>query len=332
MNLALWRRLEARMEKLTARNIAVTVMLFTDDSGKPSFPGRSAAEKLLIRYCVARLVGFPGVIFNSGIDISEYRDNGWVDWYGEQVRSLDPYGHPVSSRRGGGSGEHVMAGQTYNSVGDRNSSMSGLLAAYARGDALPAANDDNWSEDLDGINGHTPHDIRRAAWKAVVAGGIGFSVRHNTLYCPGRISECDRYFPIISVDKELDAATWLAMVNPFVRQRLGKIYNEMHPAHELIDTSGGKYALADASRTRILCLLLGRDDTWDPGEGDAITLELDHIVGQFTASWFDPRSGTERTAGRVTGGAARQLHPPDDQDWILLLERLSDDGDDDGDG
>ena len=332
MNLALWRRLEARMEILTARNIAVTVMLFTDDSGKPSFPGRSAAEKLLIRYCVARLVGFPGVIFNSGIDISEYRDNGWVDWYGEQVRSLDPYGHPVSSRRGGGSGEHVMAGQTYNSVGDRNSSMSGLLAAYARGDALPAANDDNWSEDLDGINGHTPHDIRRAAWKAVVAGGIGFSVRHNTLYCPGRISECDRYFPIISVDKELDAATWLAMVNPFVRQRLGKTYNEMHPAHELIDTSGGKYALAAASRTRILCLLLGRDDTWDPGEGDAITLELDHIVGQFTASWFDPRSGTERTAGRVTGGAARRLHPPDDQDWILLLERLSDDGDDDGDG
>ena len=64
--------------------------------------------------------------------------------------------------------------------------MSGLLAAYARGDALPAANDDNWSEDLDGINGHTPHDIRRAAWKAVVAGGIGFSVRHNTLYCPVR--------------------------------------------------------------------------------------------------------------------------------------------------
>ena len=34
-------------------------------------------------------------------------------------------------------GNLIMDGQTYNSVGDRNSTMAGLLAAYARGDGIP---------------------------------------------------------------------------------------------------------------------------------------------------------------------------------------------------
>jgi hypothetical protein len=321
MDLGLWRRLERRMGVLAERNIAVAVMLYTDDGGRPSYPPRSAAEQMLIRYTVARLTGFPGVIFNTGIDLREYRDGSWVNWFGDQIRALDPYGHPVSSRYGGGSGELIMTGQTYKSVGDRNSTMSGLLAAYERGDGLPAGNDDNWSEDLDGLNGHSRDDIRRAAWKSVVAGGVAFSVRHNTLYCPRGITECDRYFPITAVRQALNAAPWLAQVNPFVQNRLGSIYKEMHPAPQLIGNGGGKYALADAAHTRILCLLMGRGDTWDSGDGGGIVLRLGAIGGEFGAIWFDPRSGEEHGAGMVSGDGDRTLQPPTDQDWVLLLER-----------
>ena len=88
MHLARWQRLEQRMEILTERGLGVDVMLYTDDSGRPSFGPRSAEEKLLIRYTVARLCGFPSVMFNSGIDLVEYRDQEWVNWYGAQVLSL----------------------------------------------------------------------------------------------------------------------------------------------------------------------------------------------------------------------------------------------------
>ena len=165
MHLERWQRLEQRMEILTERGLGIDLMLYTDDSGKPSFGPQSAQEKLLIRYAVARLCGFPVVMFNTGIDLQEYRDQGWVNWYGDQIETLNPYDHPVSSRYGGGSGNMVMQGQTYNSVGDRNSAIAGLLAAFAAGDGVPATNNDNFSEDLsDNINGHSPADIRRAAW------------------------------------------------------------------------------------------------------------------------------------------------------------------------
>ena len=42
MHLARWQRLERRMEVLTERGLGVDVMLYTDDSGKPSFGSRSA--------------------------------------------------------------------------------------------------------------------------------------------------------------------------------------------------------------------------------------------------------------------------------------------------
>ncbi|MCX8214782.1 MAG: hypothetical protein OTJ97_09830 [SAR202 cluster bacterium] len=52
-----------------------------------------------------------------------------------------------------------------------------MLAAFAAGDGVPATNNDNFSEDLsDNINGHSPADIRRAAWKATIAGGVGIHV------------------------------------------------------------------------------------------------------------------------------------------------------------
>ena len=66
-----------------------------------------------------------------------------------------------------------MQGQTYNRVGNRNSKIIDLLNVYVLGGGVPTANNDNWSEDLkNNINGHTLDDIRRATWKATIAGGI----------------------------------------------------------------------------------------------------------------------------------------------------------------
>jgi len=326
MNLPLWQRLEQRLEVLTERGLGVEIMLYTDDAGKPSFAPYSSAEKLLIRYTVARLASFPALMFDSGIDLAEYRDQSWVNWYGRQVRALDPYGHPVSSRYGGGSGGQVMTGQTYNSVGDRNSAISRLLTAYNPSDNIPAANDDNWSENLSGnINSHTPEDIRRAAWKATVAGGVGFHVRHNQTNCfDGLLTECDRYFDAAILAEQLDAEPWLRLVNPFLRQHLPDTFGTMLPAASLADNSKKQYALANPQRTKILYWKTSAADTWDPFEHDKIQVKLAGLPGSYNAKWFDPRSGALISAGKLTGGDDYPLSPPNNQtdDWVLLLVRI----------
>ena len=170
MDLTLWDRLEERLEILAEHGVGVDIMLYTDDAGKPSYGAQSAQEQFLVRYLVARVASFPVVNFNTGIDINEYRggSGGWHDWYGNLVKSLDPYGHPVSSRGGpdtGGASLMTPGVQTYNSAGSRNSDISGIINAFNYDD-VPAMNNDNWGEDKTGINGHTAADIRRAAWKA----------------------------------------------------------------------------------------------------------------------------------------------------------------------
>ena len=319
LNLPLWRRLERRLEILTDHGIGVELMLYTDDSGRPSFAGQSPAEELLIRYMIARLSSFPSVLFNTGIDLIEYRDQAWVNWFGSFVTSLDPYQHPISSRYGGGSGNLMMSEQTFNSVGARNSTINDLLAAHQRGDDIPALNSDNWSEDLEGLNGHTPQDIRRAAWKSVMAGGVGFSVRHNTLYCPGGITECDRYFPIPDAFELLDSEQWLKFVNAFIRDYLSDHYQTMHPRPDLVEAQGGKYALADDQSAQMLFFLTGTEDTWNRGDGGDIVLRLSEVDGSFAASWFDPRNGALSSAGSLAGGQTHRLTPPSQDDWVLWL-------------
>jgi len=323
MHLERWQRLEQRMEILTERGLGIDLMLYTDDSGKPSFGPQSAQEQLLIRYAVARLCGFPVVMFNTGIDLQEYRDQDWVNWYGDQIGTLNPYDHPVSSRYGGGSGNMVMQGQTYNSVGDRNSAIAGLLAAFAAGDGVPATNNDNFSEDLsDNINGHSPADIRRAAWKATIAGGVGIHVRHNALFCPAGITECDRYFHIAALHDELNSEGWLSHVNSFVQNHLGEIFGAMTPAPDLVNSSGGKFALADPGRNRILFFLMGTGDAWDGGDGGPVSLTLGNTSGSFHADWFDPRTGILTPIGALPGGETHTLPPPSGEDWLVLLRRL----------
>ena len=320
MDLALWQRLESRVEMLTEDGLGIDIMLYTDDSGRPSFAGQSEAELLLIRYMIARLASFPSVLINTGIDLVEYRDQAWVNWFGDHVSNLDPYNHPISSRYGGGSGQLIMDGQTFNSVGARNSTMSDLLTAYDQSDLVPTMNNDNWSEDLVDINGHTPADLRRAVWKAIVAGGVGFSIRHNTLYCPRGITECDRYFPINQAIELLDSGAWIKFALEFVKNEIGEIYQSMHPVN-LANAQNGAYAMSDDLNEQILILSVGAEDTWDRSTGVSFSLNLSSINGEYTGQWFDPRSAEVHSAGRFSGGQSHLVSTPSTQDWVLWLTR-----------
>ncbi len=318
MDLALWDRLEERLETLAERGIGVDVMLYTDDNGKPSFGGQSATEEFLVRYAVARLAGFPVVLFNSGIDIWEYRSSDWHDWYGNLVRSLDPYGHPVSSRGGTGSDTSFMSAgvRTYNSNGARNSTFDRMLGAFNAA-AEPSANNDNFGEERTGINGHTPGDIRRTGWKGLLAGGVGFQVRHNTTNdCAAGESNCDNPFTVAGIESQLDSEQWLELVQQFTDDQLADVFASLLPESSVV---GNGYAVADPARTTIVYLYMGVNDSWDSGSSQPLEVKLSGEIGNYDATWFDPRTGVETPIGVLSGGTDYDLTPPSDDDWVLLL-------------
>jgi hypothetical protein len=45
------------------------------------------------------------------------------------------------------------------------------------------------------------------------------------------------------------------------------------------------------------------------------------VSGTYQAIWFDPRTGSETSAGTLSGGSNHVLTPPSSDDWVLLLTR-----------
>ena len=141
-DVAVWNRMEQRMEALTERGLGAHIMFYSDDAGTPRWSGQSTTEALVIRYVVARLVGYPVVWFNSGIDIVEYRTQSDITWWGQQLQSLDPYDHPISSRHGGGSGNLIFSNQTFDSEGAPNQAKVNAMIAHFQQDVVPVSMDD----------------------------------------------------------------------------------------------------------------------------------------------------------------------------------------------
>ena len=313
-NLTFWSRLEQRMEVMTDRGLGYQAMFYTDDALKPPWSAQSNTEKLVFRYSVARLCGFPGMWFNTGIDIREYRNGAWVDWFAQEIQRLDPYDHPVSSRYGGGSGSEVANTQTWDSRGDQLAKINDMTN-YFNSSSVPVSMDDAWGENRPSRpqKDFRPEDIRRAFWKCIAAGGVGGMTR-------GSNDPFDSNFGWTGFAQELESEQWLQHVNPYLQFKLGTTFGTMVPASSLV-TNG--YALADPGRTRIFYFLLGKNDKWDSGNGGDITLRLSGVSGSFTAAWFNPRNGSETGAGTLAGGQDRTLTPPSTDDWALTLTRTS---------
>jgi hypothetical protein len=312
-DLGLWDRLEQRMEVLAARGLGIHFMFYADDAQQPNWSAKSSAEELLIRYTVARLAGFPVLVINTGIDIAEYRSQSEINWLGQQVRSLDPYGHPISSRNGGGSGNIVMSGETFRSRGDRLAKIADITD-YFETSSVPVGMDDAWSENSPEAESRgkdfSEHDIRRAIWKCVVAGGAGALIRGSVLY------NLDTWFRMADFEQDLESEQFLRLVNPFLDNKLGDLFGEMVPSPSLVSNG---HALADPARAKILYFLMGKNDRYDSANGGSVTLKLGGLTAPYDAIWFDPRTGAQTGIGAFSGGTNHVVDPPTTDDWVLLL-------------
>jgi hypothetical protein len=309
-NLTLWDQMEARLESLTDRGLGIYIMVYTDAPGDPPWAGQSATEALVLRYMVARFTGYPFVIWDTGIDIAEYRSQADVNWLGQRIRDLDPYDHPISSRHGGGSGTIVMSGQTYDSRGDRTAVIATMVSLFT-GSSIPVGMFDAWGENRPShpTKNFTENDIRRAAWKCVMAGGLAMITRGS-----------DGFYHFASVASDMESETWLSFINPLVQTKFGSTFGSMVPQSSLVG-SGNGYCLADSptTPTRLLYWVVGVNDSWDSGTGGNITFKLTGVTGSFAGIRYDPRLGTETAIGTFAGGSDYVVTPPHAGDWAWVL-------------
>ena len=235
---------------------------------------------------------------------------------GDRIRRLDPYGHPISSRFGGGSGSSVMKHQSYVSVGSSGAKINTLTKFFLKA-SVPVSVDDNWGEQFR-RGKFSPGDIRRAFWKLVLEGGLGSHVRDDRMSNFNGAKDPDAWFHIKDMGTKLESEQWLRLVNPFVQTKLGDIFGVMAPGPSLV---GKGYALADPARSKILVLSIGKIDRFDRSKGGPVVIKLSSLMGNYSAFWFDPRTGREIPIGILAGGVNYTLVPPSTDDWLLLLTR-----------
>lgn len=309
-NLPVWDQLDRRLAMMSAQGVGVHFALYTDAPDTPIWAGSSATEALLVRYHVARTCGYPVVLYNVGTDSAEYRTRADIDFIGNLFATLDPYDHPRSSRfDGGGADAFLMAARTYESRGDTLARIADMRGHY-QGNPHPVSMDDKWGENRPSRpeKNFSPDDIRRAFWKCVAAGGLSSNIRVGG------------GFTMTGMASELDSEQWLQFINPYVNTRLGATFGQMEPETTLVT---GAEAIADPARTKIMALVIGVNDRWDPRIAGDVTVHLAGLTSNYEAFWFDTRAGVETFINIFAGGGDQVFTPPSSDDWVLLLEAVT---------
>lgn len=292
LDLAYWARLDRLMQALAERDLAANIMFYNDEDGQPGFEGRSAEEWLLTHYAVARLAAYPGVSFDSGIDILEYRDEDWSEWFAARLTSLDPYGRPVGSRHGGDVGEFDCGSCTYDSRGDSHPTYEEIRTALAQA-GRPVFYTDRWRVGF-GRGDFDTDGIRRTMWEAMLAGGAGFILggRNGPLR------------PQDFQDDLSDPAQYLAF---------GSFWSD--PERDRSD-----YQVCNERVSTGLCF--GADDAEYIiylAEGGTVNVDLGDWTVLAELSWFNPRDGTRIELDPVAAGGEVSVSAPDGNDWVLQV-------------
>jgi len=287
-----WRQLDDTLAELHRRRMGANLMFYTDDEGRPLFAGGSDMEMLLFQYAMARLSPYPMIVYDAGIDITEYRSRTWNEAFPERLQALSPRKHMISSRHGSRSKAFRGDSFSYDSLGDVHPSYDEILAVM-RATNRPVFYADRWREDF--YRGDfNRHSIRHIMWHCALAGGAGFMIG-------GRHGE----FRLDDYVTDLDSPKQFRVFSDFWHKTLAG-WSRLTVCNDLV-TSGR--CLGDRGRQYVVYL----------PQGGRTTVDLTACRGLITAAWLDPRTGACTIGDAVMGGRRIDLRAPDMNDWVLHL-------------
>jgi hypothetical protein len=299
-NIEMWDRLNSHYDALRDCGMGFYIMFFSDDEESPNLyniKAQSKEEIRLFRYAVARFSAYPMVMWDTGIDIGEYRNNSWIDWFVDWFLKHDPWKHPVSSRTGGGSGGKFPAKANYYSDGAKELPSYSQIVSTWKDRSVPTAYTDRWRENYSRGN-FDPAKIRRAAWEVGLVGGpvIYFSGNETHGYLNSNYT------------KDLEAAPTLGYRQRFFREYI-QDFGKLEPKDSLL-TEG---------KNVVLVTNPGKEYVAYSYEGGKIGIDLKDVAGDISVTWFNPRTGESISTENTSGGKVRTFNAPDNKDWALHL-------------
>ena len=292
--LPFWDQLNAKLDAARARDMGAYIMLYSDDAMTPDHFGLtpySTAEIRFMRYVVARLAAYPHILWDSGIDIGEYRSREWIDWYADWFLEHDPWRHPVGSRSGGG----MPQNGTYFSTGGASLPSRSELMAFYSGSEVPVAHTDHWRPFIG--RGHWTHrKIRTATWRCGLTGAQALYIDYNQ----GKVQ----------YDAVVREAGAIGVASEFFRRVLRSDPTRLESSDRLIVAGDNAILAAHPNREY---LIYDRD-------GGSLRIDLSSAQGVFRADWHNPRTGDKISSGEPRGGMIHTfVSPTQDQDWVLHI-------------
>lgn len=311
-NVAYWQKVERVLRYAREKDVGISLVMDWNDH--PTHPAAgSEDERRYYRYAVARLAAFSNVSWDLGDDLSSFRDEKWTHATGMFLFSIDPYHHLATS--------HPVS----NSCQDRTAPWFGMtsfqywnrpvhdwMLDQRKEQAetkriIPQVNEEYGYED------HYPDwapykkpaasadGNRRAAWEMAMAGTYqttGESGKHATAAAP-------------------DVGGWIngradeKMTLAGYHRHLAEFFTsyewwKSEPHDELV--TAGAFCLAEPGKTYAIYM--------EHGAAATVTLE----AGKYSASWFNPRTGTWTEIGAVEGGKRVFRAPADKEDWAMLVK------------
>jgi Fibronectin type III domain. len=294
-NIPMFDRMNRRYDALRDAGMGFYFFLYGDDEDKPPWGGQSIQEIRYFRYMIARFSAYSTVIWDTGTDIGEYRTNNWIDWFPDWFNQNDPYGHPVTSRTGGGSGgKHPNKG-TYYSDGDDDLPAHSTLVNTWNSRSVPTAFTDNWHENVP-RGGFDEHKIRRAVWEAGLVGGTAVSFGNNYTM--------DRTLPF---PQTFQSAPYLGYAAKFFKQSISYL-GTLDPHDELVVSGSSVVLSADPGKEYVAYL----------NTGGTVQIDLSAVSGTTAVEWYNPRTGVY-SGQTTTGGGILTFTAADSNDWVLHI-------------
>ena len=295
-----WNQLNAKLDAARDRNMGIYFMIYGDDAMTPDRFGitpHSKKELRLFRYIVARVACYPHVLWDTGIDIGEYRNNDWINWFANWFRSNDAWQHPVSSRSGGGSGGIMPQNGTYYSCGGASlPSRSQLLETYSKSE-VPIAQTDHWRPFISRGN-WTLEKIRIATWCCGLTGAQALYPDFNQ--------------GVVKFEEVIKAGTEIGIVTNFFRNELRYNLALLLPHDELLHENENAILAANPGKEYVVYNENGNDFSID--------LTTENYL--FIAEWYNPRTGEIIQTEKINGGGVHHFASPStDTDWVLHIYR-----------